>query len=59
MQCADFSSTSCFNSVLVPDVFRGNPYSKEGDWSQDDFEKWRGTHPPDRVAKDIDVATKY
>ena len=59
MQCADFSSTSYFNSVLVPDVFRGDPYSKEGDWSQDDFEKWRGTHPPDRVVKDIDVATKY
>lgn len=44
-------------NVLVPDLFRGNPWST--DLSQAQYEQWLAKHDPSRVAKDIATATKW
>jgi carboxymethylenebutenolidase len=46
-----------FCSVLVPDLFRGNPWSKQK--SKEQFEERRATHPPDRLENDIDTSTDW
>ncbi|CAM6087394.1 unnamed protein product [Calypogeia fissa] len=49
---------ACFGyNVLVPDLFRGVPWSNER--PKDEYEKWRDLHSPNRVGRDIDVATEY
>ncbi|ERN00319.1 hypothetical protein AMTRI_Chr01g108410 [Amborella trichopoda] len=49
-------SCSGYN-VLVPDLFRGDPWSK--DRPKEEFEIWRVTHSLDRVAMDITTSTKW
>lgn len=44
-------------NVLVPDMFRGNP-RKIGQ-PMTDFEQWLAKHPPERVARDINMAAKW
>lgn len=44
-------------NVLVPDLYRGEPWSK--DRPQSEFEKWRRKHLPERVASDIDISAKW
>ncbi|XP_042485319.1 carboxymethylenebutenolidase homolog isoform X2 [Macadamia integrifolia] len=44
-------------NVLVPDLFRGNPWKK--DQSRANFEEWLARQAPDRVAKDITASTKW
>ncbi|KAH9549692.1 hypothetical protein CY35_10G032400 [Sphagnum magellanicum] len=49
---------ACFGyNVLVPDLFRGNPWSKQK--SKEQFEEWRATHPPDRLENDIDTSADW
>lgn len=49
------SSNKC--SVLVPDIFRGSPWTK--DQPKATFEQWLARHEPERIAKDIDGSTKW
>lgn len=44
-------------SVLVPDLFRGNPWRK--DRPKSEFDKWIQTQNLFRVSKDIDLSTKW
>jgi carboxymethylenebutenolidase len=44
-------------SVLVPDLFRGNPWRK--DRPQSEFDKWIQTQSSLRISKDIDLSTKW
>lgn len=44
-------------NVLVPDLFRGNPWKKGQPFTE--FEQWLTRHSPSMVAKDIDAATKW
>ncbi|XP_065880796.1 uncharacterized protein [Euphorbia lathyris] len=44
-------------NVLVPDLFRGDPWSKER--SGTTLEKWIAAQEPSRVAKDITAAAKW
>ncbi|XP_021748145.1 carboxymethylenebutenolidase homolog [Chenopodium quinoa] len=44
-------------NVLVPDLFRGDPWSK--DQSQAQLEQWLAKHDPSRIAADIATATKW
>lgn len=44
-------------NVLVPDLYRGEPWSK--DRPQSEFEEWRRKHLPQRVARDIDISAKW
>ncbi|KAJ3707725.1 hypothetical protein LUZ61_011430 [Rhynchospora tenuis] len=44
-------------NVLVPDLFRGNPWRK--DQPRSEFNKWLQTQIPLRVSKDIDLCTKW
>ncbi|KAK9128866.1 hypothetical protein Syun_017663 [Stephania yunnanensis] len=44
-------------NVLVPDLFRGNPWTK--DRPSSDFELWRAQHARERVAKDINTSAKW
>lgn len=44
-------------NVLVPDLFRGNPW-KNG-WPHSEFERWLSGQLPSRVAKDIETSTKW
>lgn len=44
-------------NVLVPDLFRGNPWVK--DQPKDLFEQWRAGQNPERISKDIDAAAKW
>ncbi|KAJ6839873.1 carboxymethylenebutenolidase-like protein isoform X2 [Iris pallida] len=44
-------------NVLVPDLFRGNPWKKGQPFTE--FEQWLTRHPPSMVAKDIDASTKW
>jgi carboxymethylenebutenolidase len=46
-----------FCSVLVPDLFRGNPWSKQK--SKEQFEERRATHPPDRLENDIKTSADW
>jgi carboxymethylenebutenolidase len=48
-------STNC--SVLVPDLFRGDPWAK--DRPKIIFEQWIARQDPQRVAKDIAASTKW
>uniref|UniRef100_A0A0D6R3Z6 Carboxymethylenebutenolidase homolog n=1 Tax=Araucaria cunninghamii TaxID=56994 RepID=A0A0D6R3Z6_ARACU len=44
-------------NVLVPDLFRGEPWHKER--LQSEFEEWRRKHLPERVASDIETSSKW
>ncbi|XP_077248718.1 alpha/beta-Hydrolases superfamily protein isoform X2 [Tasmannia lanceolata] len=44
-------------NVLVPDLFRGNPWTKNRPRTQ--FELWLSRQPPERVAKDINTSAKW
>ncbi|XP_030468093.2 uncharacterized protein LOC115686822 [Syzygium oleosum] len=44
-------------NVLVPDLFRGDPWTK--DRPKDLFEQWYARQQPDRVAKDIGTAKDW
>ncbi|XP_009603635.1 uncharacterized protein [Nicotiana tomentosiformis] len=44
-------------NVLVPDLFRGNPWGK--DQPQASFEQWRGSLDKQRVVRDILTSTKW
>ncbi|GKV35202.1 hypothetical protein SLEP1_g43504 [Rubroshorea leprosula] len=44
-------------NVLVPDLFRGDPWPKEK--PRTEFERWMGGQDPKRVATDIAMATKW
>lgn len=49
---------SCFGySVLVPDLFRGQPWQDSQPKSE--FDAWRATHRPERVAGDIATAHDF
>lgn len=49
---------SCFGyNVLVPDLFRGMPWSI--DIPKSEYEEWRAKHPPERIIKDIDAASHW
>ncbi|XP_047153965.1 carboxymethylenebutenolidase homolog [Vigna umbellata] len=43
-------------NILVPDLFRGNPWTKE---QADVFEEWIGRQNPERIAEDISRWTKW
>ncbi|XP_045807094.1 carboxymethylenebutenolidase homolog [Trifolium pratense] len=44
-------------NILVPDLFRGNPWTK--DQPNTLFEQWIARHNPERVAKDITAWTEW
>ncbi|KAM7266313.1 hypothetical protein ACFE04_004210 [Oxalis oulophora] len=44
-------------NVLVPDLFRGDPWGKNRPAAG--FQQWLATQDPQRVAKDIDIATQW
>ncbi|KAI0497214.1 hypothetical protein KFK09_020436 [Dendrobium nobile] len=44
-------------NVLVPDLFRGDPWKKRQ--PKADFENWLGRQQTERVAKDIELSTKW
>ncbi|WOL03568.1 carboxymethylenebutenolidase [Canna indica] len=44
-------------NVLVPDLFRGNPWKKTQ--PHDQFQYWLSKQLPERVARDIDECTKW
>ncbi|KAL2893497.1 Carboxymethylenebutenolidase-like protein [Bienertia sinuspersici] len=44
-------------NVLVPDIFRGDPWSK--DRSQSQFEQWLAKQDPNRLAKDIATSSQW
>ena len=44
-------------SVLVPDLFQGDPWSKHR--PKEDLEQWIAGQDPQRVARDVDAATKW
>ncbi|XP_039123246.1 carboxymethylenebutenolidase homolog isoform X1 [Dioscorea cayenensis subsp. rotundata] len=44
-------------NVLVPDMFRGNP--RKIDQPMTDFEQWLAKQPPERIARDINMAAKW
>ncbi|MCH84127.1 carboxymethylenebutenolidase, partial [Trifolium medium] len=44
-------------SILVPDLFRGNPWTK--DQPNTLFEQWIARHNPERIAKDITAWTEW
>lgn len=49
---------ACFGySVLIPDLFRDAPW-EEGR-SKEEYEGWRDSHPPERIASDVETASKY
>ncbi|XP_077994001.1 carboxymethylenebutenolidase homolog [Glandiceps talaboti] len=41
-------------TAIMPDLFRGNPWTGEGD-----FAEWRSSHPQERVDQDVDVTLEY
>lgn len=45
--------------MLIPDLFRGDPWGEMFTPSGEDYENWRKQHTPERIAKDIDVSTAY
>lgn len=55
----DFAYRVAYNgyNVLVPDLFRGNPWRK--DQSKVKFEQWLARQPPNRVAEDITISAKW
>ncbi|CAH8386353.1 unnamed protein product [Eruca vesicaria subsp. sativa] len=44
-------------NVLVPDLFRGDPWSKNRPESQ--YEEWRGGHEPNRIQQDTTTLTEW
>jgi carboxymethylenebutenolidase len=46
-------------NVLIPDLFRGDPWGEMFPPTGEDYENWRKQHTPERIAKDIDVSTAY
>ena len=47
----------CICSVLVPDLFRGNPWKKS--LPMDGFQAWLAEQAPERVAGDIETCRKW
>ncbi|CAM9277659.1 unnamed protein product [Discosporangium mesarthrocarpum] len=43
--------------VLVPDLFRGSPWSSED--PMEGYEAWRASHPPERVSGDIRACASF
>jgi len=46
-------------SVLVPDLFRGNPWKLNLPFDGDSFQQWLAGHAPGRVSGDIDACTRW
>ncbi|KAJ1263042.1 hypothetical protein BS78_09G154300 [Paspalum vaginatum] len=46
-------------NVLVPDLFRGNPWKPSLPLDGDDIRQWLAGHAPDRVSGDIDACTRW
>ncbi|AQK93619.1 Carboxymethylenebutenolidase [Zea mays] len=46
-------------NVLVPDLFRGNPWKLNVPFDGDSFERWRAGQAPGRVSGDIDACTRW
>jgi len=46
-------------NVLVPDLFRGEPWDEQTPPTGEAYERWRSTHTPERIAEDIDVSIAY
>ncbi|OVA10931.1 Dienelactone hydrolase [Macleaya cordata] len=44
-------------NVLVPDLFRGNPWTKHR--SKSEFEDWIARQSPERIAKDINTSAQW
>jgi carboxymethylenebutenolidase len=50
---------ACFGyNVLVPDLFRGEPWDEDTPPKGEEFERWRSTHI-ETMAKDIDISTAW
>ena len=43
--------------VLLPDLYRGDPWPLDADWSN--HETWRQSHSPQRVMQDVINANRY
>lgn len=52
-----FISSKSICSILVPDLFRGNPWTK--DQPNTLLEQWIARHNPERIAKDITAWTEW
>lgn len=46
-------------NVLVPDLFRGDPWKPGLPFDGDNFQRWMAGHAPARVAGDIDACTRW
>ncbi|KAG8085665.1 hypothetical protein GUJ93_ZPchr0010g9059 [Zizania palustris] len=46
-------------NVLVPDLFRGNPWKRSLPSETDGFETWLAEQAPEKVSSDIDACTKW
>ncbi|GJN14482.1 hypothetical protein PR202_gb01317 [Eleusine coracana subsp. coracana] len=46
-------------NVLVPDLFRGNPWRKSLPAEAEGFEQWLSGHAPARVSGDVDACTRW
>ncbi|XP_077993783.1 carboxymethylenebutenolidase homolog [Glandiceps talaboti] len=41
-------------TAIMPDLFRGNPWTGEGDYAE-----WRSSHPQERVDQDVQATLEY
>ncbi|CAN6350928.1 unnamed protein product [Urochloa humidicola] len=46
-------------NVLVPDLFRGNPWKQSAPFDDSQFSHWLAGHAPARVSGDIDACTRW
>ncbi|CAL4908348.1 unnamed protein product [Urochloa decumbens] len=46
-------------NVLLPDLFRGNPWKQSAPFDADQFSHWLAGHAPARVSGDIDACTRW
>nr|CAB3461389.1 unnamed protein product [Digitaria exilis] len=46
-------------NVLVPDLFRGNPWKPSQPFDDESFARWLSGHAPARVSGDIDACTRW
>ncbi|CAN6360006.1 unnamed protein product, partial [Urochloa humidicola] len=46
-------------NVLVPDLFRGNPWKQSAPFDTDKFSHWLSGHAPARVSGNIDACTRW
>ncbi|KAF8779426.1 hypothetical protein HU200_002696 [Digitaria exilis] len=46
-------------NVLVPDLFRGNPWKPIQPFDDESFARWLSGHAPARVSGDIDACTRW